>query len=161
MIRRFRVVAAVLAVAIPTTVATTGVMTAAPAFASSSVSCASLRGSGTSKAGWGELSIGRCTPSGGRGYKSATGLTNVLSPGGMLTWSRSGATTDVAISSNTVLAPGACGHAHVEIDITGSVTGASTAGIGVPAVGDSVTARICEQVHSLKLHLVHGTDVSL
>ncbi len=161
MLRRFTMAAMVLAVSIPASAATIGMASAGPAFAGSSVACTRMTGSETSKAGFSAFTIGRCTPSGGRGYKSATGLSNVLNPGGRLTWSLSGATTDITISSQIVLVPGACGRVHVEVDITGTVTGASTTGVGVPALGDFVSARFCVQVHSLKLKLVRGTSFTL
>ncbi len=73
MRRLFTVAAVAAALSIPASVAAVGVMNAGPAFASSSITCASLKGNIAST-----ITIGKCTLSGGKGYKSASALATVL-----------------------------------------------------------------------------------
>ncbi len=153
MRRILTVVAIAATITIPASVATLGA--AGPAFASSSVSCTSLKGSDT-----GTVTIGKCTPSGGKGYKTASGAAATLATGGNITWKNSGATTTVGDASVTSPGQGGCKKKTTEYDFSGKVTAASTTGVGIPAVGDTVSARACV-TSSGKLSLVKGTSMEL
>jgi hypothetical protein len=147
--------AVAVALSIPASVAAVGVVSSAPAFASSSITCTSLKGTIT-----GTVTIGKCTPSGGKGYKSASAPASSLASGGTLTWTKSGATTTVSLSV-TSPGQGGCKKGYVEEDATGSVTAASTTGAGIPAVGDATSARACADISNGKITLVKGSTFSL
>ena len=155
MRRLFTVAATAVALSIPASVATIGVVQAGTAAAASSITCTSLKGTVT-----GTITIGKCTPSGGKGYKSASGSSAALATGGTITWSSSGATTTISL---TVTSPGqgGCGKGYVEFDASGSVTAASTSGTGIPAVGDATSARACVNTAKNKITLVKGTSFTL
>ena len=68
--------AVAVALSIPASVAAVGVVSSAPAFASSSISCTSLKGTIS-----GSITIGKCTPSGGKGYKTASAPAASLASG--------------------------------------------------------------------------------
>jgi len=154
--RRLRSVAATaVALSIPASVAAIGVVQAGPAGAAPSITCTSFKSTVT-----GTVTIGKCTPSGGKGYKSASGSSASLATGGTLTWTKSGATTTVSL---TVTSPGQGGRAkgYVEYDANGSVTATSTIGTGIPAVGDTTSARACVNTAKNKITLVKGTTFTL
>jgi hypothetical protein len=152
--RRLLTVAAIAAaISIPTSIATVGVT--GPAFAASGISCTSLKGSDS-----GTVTIGKCTPSGGKGYKTASGTAATLATGGNITWKKSGATTTVGDTSVNSPGQGGCKKGSSEYDFSGKVTGASTTGTGIPAVGDAVSARACVSKTG-SLSLVKGTSMSL
>jgi hypothetical protein len=103
----------------------------------------------------GLVTIRGCTPSAGRGYAFTTGPSSTLGPGargqgsgGTLTW-KGGATTTIGASTFTATENDTCPSkknrsfdgAWVESAL---VTGASTAGPGIPAVGDAVSATVCD-----------------
>jgi hypothetical protein len=137
--RRILTVAAVaVAMSIPVSVAT--VSLAGTAGAVSTVQCKGLAGTIT-----GTVTISKCTPSGGKGYKSASGLATNLATGGNITWKTSGATTTIGDASATQVVPSTCPKADTggEYSFTGQVTAASTSGTGIPAVGDTVSATAC------------------
>jgi hypothetical protein len=146
--RRLLAVAAIAtAISIPASVATVGF--AGPAFAASGVTCTGLKGTDS-----GTVTISKCTPSGGKGYKSASGAAASLATGGTITWSKSSATTTIGPGQ------GGCKKKSTEYDFSGKVTAASTTGTGIPAVGDSVSARACV-TSAGKLSLVKGTVMDL
>jgi hypothetical protein len=153
MRRILTVVAIAATITIPASVATLGA--AGPAFASSSVSCTSLKGSDS-----GTVTIGKCTPSGGKGYKTASGTAATLATGGNITWKSSKATTTVGDAGVTSPGQGGCKKGSTEYDFTGKVTAASTSGVGIPAVGDTVSARACVSSKGA-LSLVKGTSMEL
>ena len=155
MRRLLTVAATAVALSIPASAAALGVVQAGPAAAASGVSCGSLKGTVT-----GTITVKACTPSGGKGYKSATAPASSLASGGNLTWSTSGATTTVSLSV-TSAGQGGCAKGYTEYDGTGSVTAASTSGAGIPAVGDAVSARACVSTAKNKITLVKGTRISL
>ena len=156
MRRLFTVAAAAVALSIPASVAGVGLVSSGSAFAASSITCKSLKGTIT-----GTITIGKCTPSGGKGYKSASGSAAALAGTGTLTWSKSGGTTTVTITSTTSPGQGGCKNGYAEFDALGSVTAASTTGTGVPVVGDDTTARACVDTTNGKITLVKGTTFSL
>jgi hypothetical protein len=103
----------------------------------------------------GLVTIRGCTPSAGRGYAFTTGPSSALGPGaqgqgsgGTLTW-KGGATTTIGASTFTATENYTCPSkrnssfdgAWVESAL---VTGASTAGPGIPAVGDAASATVCD-----------------
>ena len=146
-------VAIAATISIPASVAT--LASAGPAFASSSVTCTSLKGSDT-----GTVTIGKCSPSGGKGYKTASGTAATLATGGNITWKNSKATTTVGDTSTSSPGQGGCKKGSTEYDFTGKVTAASTSGVGIPAVGDTVSARACVTAKG-GLSLVKGTVMDL
>jgi hypothetical protein len=152
--RRLLAVAAIAtAISIPASVATVGF--AGPAFAASGVTCTGLKGTDS-----GTVTISKCTPSGGKGYKSASGAAASLATGGTITWSKSSATTTIGDTSTSSPGQGGCKKKSTEYDFSGKVTAASTTGTGIPAVGDSVSARACV-TSAGKLSLVKGTVMDL
>jgi hypothetical protein len=152
--RRLLTVAAIAAaISIPASVATLGV--AGPAFAASSITCTSLKGSDS-----GAVTIGKCSPSGGKEYKTASGTAASLATGGTITWKSSKATTTIGDTSTSSPGQGGCKKGSTEYDFSGKVTAASTSGVGIPAVGDSVSARACVASNG-KLSLVKGTSMAL
>jgi hypothetical protein len=155
MRRLFTVAAAAVALSIPASVAGVGLVSSGSAFAASSITCSSLKGTIS-----GNITIGKCLPSGGKGYKSASALATSLATGGTLTWSNSGATTTVTLAT-TSPGQGSCKKGNVEFDATGTVTAASTTGVGIPAVGDSTSARACVETKNGKITLVKGTTFTL
>jgi hypothetical protein len=160
MRRLFTIAAAAAALAVPASIATVGIAQAGNAGAAgSSIQCKSVKLKGTLASG--TLTIGKCTPSGGKGYKDATGSTAALAVAGSnLTWSNSGATTTVSISSSSP-GQGVCPNNYLEYDASGTVTAASTSGVGIPAVGDVVSGTACVDVTKNKLKLAKGTTFNL
>ncbi len=155
MRRRLLTLAAVAAaVAIPVSTATV-VVGGSTAFAASSITCKSLKGTDT-----GTVTIGKCTPSGGKGYKTASGSAATLATGGNITWSKSKATTTIGDTSYGTVTPNACGKKGTEYYFDGTVTAASTMGTGIPKVGDAVSADACV-ANSGKLTLAKGTTMKL
>jgi hypothetical protein len=143
------------AVAIPVSAATVVVGGAPNAFASSSIQCTGLKGTDTST-----VTISKCTPSGGKGYKTATGTAVDLATGGNLTWSKSGATTTIGDTSYGEITNTGCSKKDTEYSFTGTVTDASTTGTGIPKVGDSASADACI-ASSGKITLAKGTVMDL
>lgn len=153
MRRLLTVFAIAAAVSVPASVATVGL--SAPAFAASGITCTSLKGSDSST-----ITIGKCSPSGGKGYKTASGTAISLATGGSITWKSSGATTTIGDTSTSSPGQGGCKKKSTEYDFSGKVTAASTSGTGIPAVGDAVSARACVASNG-KLSLVKGTSMAL
>ncbi len=153
MRRLLTVVAIAATITIPASVATMSM--AGPAFASSGVTCTSLKGSDS-----GTVTIGKCSPSGGKGYKTASGAAVSLATGGTITWKSSKATTTIGDTSTSSPGQGGCKKGSTEYDFSGQVTGASTSGVGIPAVGDAVSARACVSSKGA-LTLVKGTSMDL
>ncbi len=159
MRRLLTVAATVAALAVPASIATAGFTQVGTAGAASGIQCSSLKLSGTLASG--TITVGKCTPSGGKGYKTATGSAAALvEPNSNLTWSKSGATTTVTITA-TAEGQGLCKKKYTQFDASGTVTGASTTGVGVPAVGDAISAEVCIDATTNKLKLVTGTTFSL
>jgi hypothetical protein len=153
--RRLLAMAAIAAaITVPATAATVG-LAGGSAFAASSISCTSLKGTDS-----GTVTIGKCTPSGGKAYKTASGEAASLATGGNITWKSSGATTTIGDTSVSSPGQGGCKKKTTEYDFTGTVTAASTSGTGIPKVGDTVSARACV-ASSGKLSLVKGTVMEL
>ncbi|MBV8463765.1 MAG: hypothetical protein JO368_10750 [Acidimicrobiales bacterium] len=107
------------------------------------------------------MTISKCSPSGGKGYKSASAPSSSLATGGNLTWSKSGATTTVGNVVVSNQGQGTCKKGNTEYTFTGSVTAASTSGVGIPAVGDTVSASACVNGKSGKVTLAPGSSISL
>jgi hypothetical protein len=160
MRRMFTIAATAAALAVPASVVTAGLVQTGPAGAAgSTIQCKSVKLKGTLAAG--TLTIGKCSPSGGKGYKEVTGSTAALAVAGSnLTWSNSGATTTVTIGSSSP-GQGVCPKNYVEFDALGSVTAASTSGPGIPAVGDVVSGTACIDIAKNKLKLAKGTTFNL
>jgi hypothetical protein len=160
MRRLFTIAATAAALAVPASVATAGFVQAGPAGAAgSSIACSSVKLKG-SLAG-GTLEFSKCTPSGGKGYKDATASTAALEVAGSnLTWSKSGATTTVSITASSP-GQGVCPKNYLEYDANGTVTAASTSGVGIPAVGDVISGTACVDVTKNKLKLASGTTFNL
>ena len=131
--------AVIIALSVPITVGT--VALAGPATAASGIQCKGIKGNIA-----GNVTISKCKPSGGAGYKTATGVATSLASSGTLTWSKSGATTTIHGGSATAVSPNKCAPAKGgggEFTFTATVSAASTVGTGIPAVGDSVSATAC------------------
>ncbi len=154
MRRLLTIAAAVTALSIPVTVASVGLAGTAGA-TGSGIACASLKGTIS-----GTVTIGKCTPTGGKGYKTATGTAAALASGGTITWSKSGATTTIGDSSASGVTPSACPKKDSEFSFSGTVTAASTTGAGIPAVGDTVHVLACVSPTGT-VKLVKGTSISL
>jgi hypothetical protein len=159
--RRLLTVAAIAAaISIPASVASVGVVSGT-AFASSGVTCAKLKGTISTT-----VTVSKCSPSAGKGYKSASAPSADLATGGSITWSNSGATTTIGNASYAAVTPNVCKKPtdNTEFSFTGTVTAASTSGTGIPAVGDSVSALVCvntESGGSGDISLVKGTTLAL
>ncbi len=155
MRRRLLTMAAVAAaVTIPVSAATV-VVGGSTAFATSSIQCKGLKGTDT-----GKVTISKCTPSGGSGYKTASGTATTLATGGNITWSKSKATTTIGDTSYGTVTPNKCGTKGTEYYFDGTVTAASTSGTGIPKVGDAVSADACV-ASSGKITLAKGTKMDL
>jgi hypothetical protein len=135
MKKLFTVAAFAVAISVPVGVS----IAAMPgvAGAASSITCKGLTGKIT-----GNVTISKCTPTGGAGYKTASAPAVNLATGGNITWKTSNATTTIgnAVVSNPT---NKCGTKGTEYSFTGSVTAASTVGKGIPKVGDAVSALAC------------------
>ena len=129
---------------------------AAPAWAGSSVMCTGLKGTITTT-----VTISKCSPSGGKGYKSASAPSSSLATGGSVTWSKSGATTTIGNVNTTSPGQGPCKKGSTEYVFTGTVTAASTSGTGIPAVGDAVSGSACVASKGGKISLAPGTTMNL
>jgi hypothetical protein len=141
MRRLLTVAATAVALSIPLSAATVGLAGAAGAAgakASSSVTCTGLKGTISTT-----VTVSKCTPSGGKGYKTATAPASSLAAGGNLTWSKSKATTTIGNAAAKVVSPNKCGAAGTEYSFAGKVTAASTKGTGIPKKGDAVKALAC------------------
>jgi hypothetical protein len=152
--RRFvSAAAAVLALSIPLTAATVGF--AGTAGAASKITCTSLKGTIT-----GTVTIGSCTPSGGKGYKTASGSASSLAGGGNITWKSSKATTTIGDTSAKQVTPDKCATGSSEYSFTGKVTAASTKGVGIPAKKDAVSAKACVSATG-NITILKGTTMKL
>lgn len=141
--------AIVAAISIPASVAwSSGVQ--AGANSRSAPACASLSGSPSTS-----VTMGECTPApagmAAKGYKKgrlqlSSAVIDVLSAGGTITetmtWTHSGTATTVQFSGMGS-SPASCKQGSTELDLVGSVIGASTSGRGIPAVGDALKAAVC------------------
>jgi opacity protein-like surface antigen len=155
MRRLLTAAAVVVALSIPASVATVAV--AGPAFAGTGITCTGLKGTITTT-----VTISKCTPSGGKGYKTASAPATDLATGGNITWKSSGATTtigDASVGGGT--SQGSCKKGNIEYTFTGQVTAASTTGTGIPAVGDPVSATACVETKNGKITLLKGTAMDL
>jgi hypothetical protein len=146
-------VAATAALAVPTSVAVVG--SSAPAFAASSIQCASVKGTIT-----GSVAIGKCSPltkAQKKTDKSASAPAASLQSGGTLTWTSSGLTT---VTSLSVASPGQglCPVGSSEFDATGSVTGGNS---DITHAGDAVSVKVCVKSKGGKISLLKGTTAAL
>jgi hypothetical protein len=148
-------------IAIPSVSA--GATTSGAAAGGNRVTCTKLSGSAPTV-----VTISKCAPSAGAGYASAS------QPGGefgtgVLTWSSSGATTTFGTSTFDFLTTrGPCMGSSEEVRWTSTVAAASTAGRGIPAVGDAISAYLCMHFkyhngaeHETGILLARGTKVRL
>jgi hypothetical protein len=137
------------AISIPASFALSGGVEAG-AKPTSPPACASLSGTPNTSA-----TIGKCRPApkgkAAKGYKKGSlqlnsEVLNALVAGGTvtesLTWTSSGAATTIQFSG-TPSSPAGCKKGSTELDLVGSVIGASTSGRGIPAVGDTFNAPVC------------------
>jgi hypothetical protein len=159
--RRLLTVAAVAAaMSIPASVAVVGVAGTAGA-AGSGVQCASLKGTIT-----GTVTIAKCTPVNpsktiAKGYKKATGSSGSLATGGNITWNGGATTTIGGTSVGGGTSQGTCKKNNTEYTFSGTVTAASTSGVGIPAVGDAISASACVSSKTGKITLAPGTVMHL
>jgi len=152
MRRILAVAATTAALAVPASVVTLGIAPVGVAGAASTVQCTGLKLKGALATG--TITISKCTPSAGKTYKSASASSPTLLAGGNLVWSTSGATTGVSVAA-TSPGVGVCTKkGYVEFDANGTVTGASTSGVGIPQVGDTIHAVVCINIPKNKLKLV-------
>jgi hypothetical protein len=155
MRRLLTVAAAAAALSIPLSAATVGLASTAGAAATSSVTCSGLTGTISTT-----VTVSKCTPSGGKGYKTATASAASLATGGNLTWSKSKATTTIGDTTAKAVTPNACGSAGTEYSFAGRVTKASTKGTGIPKKGDAVRAKACVSSTGA-ITLLPGTKMKL
>jgi hypothetical protein len=144
-------IAATAALAVPTSVAVVG--SSAPAWAASSITCTSVKGTIS-----GSVTISKCSPetkAQKKTDKSASAPSVSLATGGTLTWTTSGLTT---VTSLTVTSPGqgACPAKSTEEDATGTVTGGTS---DLTHVGDTVSVKAC--LKGSKISLLKGTTAAL
>jgi hypothetical protein len=104
----------------------------------------------------GTLRLRSCTPS-SKVATSATAPGTLLSSGGTLTWASGGQTTAVVVAASSP-GRGACRKGSVEHDVTGTVTGGTSA---VTGAGDAVSIRYCQRTVDGALRLVTGTTAHL
>jgi hypothetical protein len=152
--------AAVMAVAVPTSVAAVS-LTAGPAAASGTLTCSKLSGSGA-----GTIIIKKCNDTTiikgkvkpDHQNKTISGQGPSLVAGGTLTWAPSGQTINVGNLVTTSPGQGVCPTKWSEEDTTGQVTAGSTS----PYVhtGDTFSSKICVS-SKLKVKLAPGTTLSL
>jgi IPT/TIG domain-containing protein len=115
--------------------------------ACASIQCGKLTGSLTT----GVLTLARCTP------KSLTDRRATLDPlTSSFVWKPSGETTIVSLSTSSP-GQGVCRVGRIELDITGSVVGGTSA---YTSVGDPISAQTCVSPNG-KLSLVKGTMLGL
>jgi hypothetical protein len=109
--------------------------------------------------------IGMCSPKAGAEYKTALidDYSNTQANLGNLDWN-GGAVTTVSNISQTGYAQGSGGvcpaNTFFHVDSSGTVTASSTTGIGIPAVGDIVSWKVCVS-ESGKLSLQYHTKIHL
>ena len=155
--RRVLVAAATaLALSVPASVASIAfVGSSSPAFASSSLTCARVKGNFS-----GSMTIEKCSvPSADKKtYKIASTVVSSLTSGGTFTWSNSGATTSLGSASISSIGKGRCNMYETEEDITATVTGGTSA---VTQVGDSFSADVCVNKSDRNMSLVKKTTVSI
>ncbi len=151
MRRLIMVVAAVVTVAVPTSIA--AVALAPSAGASSGTTCAKLSGSIT-----GPITFKKCTFTSGKDKtnKSLVGSAAKLAGGGTLTWSPSGQTTIVGSPSFSSPGQGACKAKYTEYIAHGTVTGGTSTHT---QSGDSFSSTVC--VKGSKIELLKGTVAHL
>ncbi len=139
---------AAAAMAVPASVAVVGVAT--PAWAASSLSCASVKGSVS-----GSVTIGKCdiTKAEKAAYKDAVGTVSALAGGGPVRWT-GGATTVTSITSTTSPGQGSCKTGATEEIATGTVTGGNAI---VTKVGDAVSVKVCVKAKNGKISIAPGT----
>jgi hypothetical protein len=137
MRRLLTVAAAAAALSIPLSAATVGLAGTAGAAATSSITCKGLTGTITTT-----VTVSKCTPFGGKGYRTASAPAASLASGGNLTWSNSKATTTIGKTSAKVASPNKC-TTGTEYSFSGRVTAVSTHGTGIPKKGDAVRASAC------------------
>ena len=153
MKKMFSVAAIAVAMSIPAGAAITAIP--GTAGAASTIACSSLKGTATTT-----ITISLCTPTGGAGYKSATGPAASLANGGNITWTTSKATTTLAAGTVTQVAVNKCGTKGKEYSYLSSVSAASTSGAGIPKVGDTASALVCVS-STLVIVLLPNTKVHL
>jgi hypothetical protein len=109
--------------------------------------------------------ISHCTPKAGKEYKKARidDYSNTQANLGNLDWNGGAVTTVSGITqSNFAYGSGSVCPANTffHVDSTGTVTAASSTGIGIPAVGDTVSWQVCVSKRG-KLSLQYGTTIDL
>ena len=116
--------------------------------ATPSLACSRLSGKATTT-----IKVALCTPFSTLN-RTARASGSILSSGGTLTWSRSGQTTVISLTS-TSPGQGACARNFVEEDLSGEVTGGTSL---YTLVMDPVSIRVCESNRSHSVKLVAGTQ---
>jgi hypothetical protein len=116
-----------------------GAMSASGASANSNILCSKVTGNLLS-----EVTISKCSPSGGKGYKSASAQGGVFAVGGTFTWSKSGATTDIESPLYELSErQGRCKKHNYEFLAEAGVSGGSSSGIGIPVFPGTFSASLC------------------
>ena len=116
-----------------------------------SLVCSKLSGKATAT-----IKVGLCAPFSTLNRTAST-PGSFLSSGGTLTWSRSGQTTLVSLTS-TSPGQGGCPRNFVEHDLSGDVTGGTSV---YTLSGDPVSIRVCESARTHAVRLVPGTEADL
>ncbi len=153
MRRMILAVAALGALAVPTSVAAVGL--ASPAMAASGTTCAKLSGVVT-----GTITFKKCSFATGKDKtnKTLSGQGIGLASGGTLTWSPSGQTTTVGAPSFTSPGQGSCKPKNTEYIVNGTVTGGTSTHT---QAGDPFDATVCVKNSNNKISLLKGTVATL
>jgi hypothetical protein len=149
---------AVVATAISIPVSFGSLAVGGAAFASGGITCSKITGNVIR----GKLTISHCTPIAGRSFKKAVINDYLRQQGalGNLDWNGGAVTT---VSGVTAVGSGdtsVCPAPAVGIDSSGTVTAVSSTGIGIPALGDTVSWHVCVSSRG-KLSLQTGKSIHL
>jgi len=142
------VVATVATFAVPVTIAAYSGATAASA--TSSLTCAKLKGTAT-----GTVEISKCSviKADKKTFKDLNGSSIQLATGGTLTWASSGETVIVSEPVLTTPPTGTCKSKDSAFTATGTVTGGTST---ITNVNDTFSATVCEATNG-KISLAKGT----
>ncbi len=141
--------------------AVAGPASAGPASVTGGITCSTITGN----VNRGQVVISHCKPKAGQAYKSATidDYSNTQGNLGNLDWV-GGAVTTVSDITQTNFAYGAGGvcpaNTFSHVDSSGTVTAASSSGTGIPALGDTVSWKVCLAQRG-KLSLQFGTKIHM
>jgi hypothetical protein len=151
-------VAAVAAVAMPASLAVSGV---ASARTPSTISCSKLSGNINTTI---KITGAKCKAKPPKGYGNIAFTATALIGGGTINWTGAGDSITVSAPTTTVPTPpqGGCAHGYTEEDSTGTVTGGTDASgtYDSSLIGGTYTSRTCVNGAG-KITLVKHTSFTL